>query len=379
MKNSIESTTNSTTVPLSAGATFYGGAELNDFSHLGIQLKTDSKGVLFFDFSNDGTNWDSTFPTGGFQVSANIPEFHTAVKLGRYFRVRLINNGSDQTYLRLKLYYGNDFLPSASPLNQQIGIDHDAIMIRGTVPQDEIRIGRRSGVQGFTKFGHHENLQAGAGEQTIWDSTGNFVALISSAAFDIRYNSTTDGSDAAATGAKVLTFFYVDHNGNPAISAHALGNDGLDTTTFGGYGINRVAVSSSGSSQYNVNDISVSTEGWTANQAFVDATHSVTWQAIYFVGANALGVAKNLTFNINKVGGSAPKVIINGYVFNRNVQTRYLIYQYIMDTAVENHFIYYEPIGFNLSATDVLYFTADTDTNNTVINLRFSLNEYQNN
>lgn len=36
-----------------------------------------------------------------------------------------------------------------------------------------------------------------------------------------------------------------------------------------------------------------------------------------------------------------------------------------------------EPVGFALSPTDVLYFVADTDTNDTVVNFRFSLNEYK--
>lgn len=39
-----------------------------------------------------------------------------------------------------------------------------------------------------------------------------------------------------------------------------------------------------------------------------------------------------------------------------------------------------EPIGFALSASDILYFTAETDTNNTAVSsLRFSLNVYENN
>jgi len=36
-----------------------------------------------------------------------------------------------------------------------------------------------------------------------------------------------------------------------------------------------------------------------------------------------------------------------------------------------------DPVGFALSPTDVLYFVADTDTNNATVNLRFSLVEYK--
>jgi len=83
--------------------------------------------------------------------------------------------------------------------------------------------------------------------------------------------------------------------------------------------------------------------------------------------------------NVNKVGGTSPVVTIKGYVFNRNIKTRFEIFRYIIDTSVENHLELNEPIGFNLSPTDVLYFVADTNTNNTVASIRFSLNEYQRN
>lgn len=63
--------TNTTTTPLSTGATFTGSAELNTFPDVGVSCHTDGGGTLYFDFSNDGTNWN-TFPTAGFTVVANI-------------------------------------------------------------------------------------------------------------------------------------------------------------------------------------------------------------------------------------------------------------------------------------------------------------------
>ena len=120
----IQSSTdyNSSTTPLGSGETFTGNGEQNTFPQVGVMVKTDNSGVLYFDFSGDGVNWDSTFPVAGFQVASGIPEFHTAVKLGRYFRVRFVNDSGAQTYLRLFTYYGMNFIPSNSPLNQSIGI-----------------------------------------------------------------------------------------------------------------------------------------------------------------------------------------------------------------------------------------------------------------
>lgn len=127
------STNNSTTTPLASGATFTGTGEQNDYANVGVMVKTDNTGTLYFDFSNDGSNWDSTFPVNGFDVVADVSEFHTAVKLGRYFRVRLVNDTGAQSYLRLTTYYGQNFLPSAAPLNQSINDDSDAIISRSVL------------------------------------------------------------------------------------------------------------------------------------------------------------------------------------------------------------------------------------------------------
>ena len=68
----IESAGNSTTTPLLASTTFTGVAEQNYFDQVGVQLKTDAEGTLYFDFSTDGTNWDSTFPVNGFYINAGV-------------------------------------------------------------------------------------------------------------------------------------------------------------------------------------------------------------------------------------------------------------------------------------------------------------------
>lgn len=123
---------NTTTTPLNAGQSYTGSAEQNTFSEVMISCKTDKAGILHFDFSNDSTNWD-TFPVAGFSVSANIHEFHTAVKGPRYFRVRFENtSGENQTYLRLYTYYGT-YRQGNAPLNSSIGDDSDAIITRGVL------------------------------------------------------------------------------------------------------------------------------------------------------------------------------------------------------------------------------------------------------
>lgn len=371
----IPSTANRTTTPLDNGQTYTGTWELNSLPHVMVSCITDTSGTLYFDFSNDASRV-LTFPSGGFKVSAGIHKFQTAVKGGRYFRARFVNDsGSNQTYLELYTYFGSEFVPVNSPLNQTAGIDQAAIFVRSSVPQDEIRIGRRGGVNGWTKFGAKDGLTAAGGDEVIWPS-GAFTPLTTASTFTIAYTQANDGS--AANGAKTIYVQYIDTNGLPASAVHTLGSDGSDETSFSGLGINRAAVSSSGSTQTNGSDITITATTGGSVQAVIPAGESVTEQCIFFVGSNHDAIVKYLWWNLLKTtGGSSPKVTIKGWAFNRAVATKYLVFSADIDTSVENTNFIDEPVGFNLSPTDVLYFTANTDANSTNVKLRFSLNEYQ--
>jgi len=370
---------NCTETELIDGGEFTGRGEQSGHAHFGVSLKTDQSGILYTEFSGNGRDWDSVFPPTGFNVAAGVHEFHTGVKLGRYFRVRFENNsGSDQTYLRLYTYFGNHFVPSNAPLNQSIGLDSDATATRITDFTDEVLIGRRGGITHFSKFGYRDDLLAASGEQTIWSSTGNFTPMTVASTFTIAYNATTDG--LGTTGALTLYIQYIDADGLAAATVHTLGDTGTDVTSFTGLGINRIAVSSNGGATWNTNAISVTSTGAGTIQAGLPALGSVTQQAIFHVDANSDGVAKDIWLNVNKIsGGGSPRVSIKGYVYNRLINTRFEVFRTVIDTGVENTVIVEPPIGFKLSPADVLYFTADTDTNATVAAIRFSLLEYKRN
>lgn len=64
-------------------------------------------------------------------------------------------------------------------------------------------------------------------------------------------------------------------------------------------------------------------------------------------------------------------------VFNRNIETQFIIFDEDIDIAIQNVLDLDEPVGFNFSPTDVIWASADTDTNSTKMSCRFSLNQYQ--
>lgn len=358
-----------------SGDTYTGAGELTEFEYVVTSLQTDEDGTLFYDFSVDGTNW-TTFPTNGFAISAGIHAYHSAHKGAfRYFRPRYVGDGG-RSYFRLKTQYTNTQVQLNAPLNQAVATDADAINVRGDDFQEEVANGRRSGVVKWTKWGANTDVDSAAAE-VVAPFGGTFTPLESAETFEIAYNDSTDGADGGATGAKVLTIWYIDANGLPRITTHTLGSSSPDTTAFSGFGINRMAVSSSGSSNFNVNDITVTATTAGTNQSMIVAGQSVTKQAIHFVGSNHIAVGNSATINIARLSGSAPRVTIRMFVFNRGITTKFDIFDMLMDTSVENTHYVNEFEGFVLNSTDVAWFEATTNTNDTPVNIRISLNEYQ--
>jgi len=124
--------TNSSTTPLGGSATFTGTGEQNEYPDVMVSCFADQAGTLYFDFSVDGTNW-RTFPTSGFAVTANIHEFHTALKGPRHFRVRFVNGSSAQGTFQLYTYFGNFSKIPNAPLNQDLSSDSDSITTKSVV------------------------------------------------------------------------------------------------------------------------------------------------------------------------------------------------------------------------------------------------------
>ncbi len=264
------------------------------------------------------------------------------------------------------------------PLDKAIAADRDALVVRGTSSNDEISLGRRTGVTKWNKFGY--NLDLDSGTEVVAAFGGTFTPLDSAETFTITYDGTGGGStDGAGTnGAQTLYIQYVDADGLPAVAVHTLGTDGSDVTSFTGLGINRVAVSSSGSTDANGSAITITATTAGTTQASIPAGESVTQQCIFHVGSNHKAIVKFIKLNVLKLSGSSPVVTIKGWAYNRAVQTKYLIYREKIDTAVENTVVLPKELGFNLNATDVFWFEGTTNQDNTIVDMRFDLVEYQN-
>lgn len=150
---------NTTTSTLGSSETFTGVLEQNDMPEVGVSCYSDTAGTLYFDFCvDDDTSNIRTFPTSGFSVSAGVHEFHTAVKLSRFFRVRFVNGSSAQSTFQLYTYYGENFRLPSAPRNQPLSLDADAILTRPSFPWLDTARGLSTGIIVVEKFCHSDAI-----------------------------------------------------------------------------------------------------------------------------------------------------------------------------------------------------------------------------
>ena len=206
----VVSTANSTSTPLSAGATFTGTAELVERPSMIFRALTDQAGTMYVDVGVDGTNWDSTLT---FTVSANVSEVHR-LEIGEfYFRVRFANtSASNQTFLRLRCSFGTHS-PLTTPLNLTVATDADTLVTRTTDFDLDVAQGRFSGVSAVTKFGANTAVPSGA-EADIWASGGLYTGWLTTAA-TLRIKAGGHANDTAAgSGARSIRLEGLDANFN---------------------------------------------------------------------------------------------------------------------------------------------------------------------
>lgn len=362
---------NSTVLPLTSSSTFTGVSEVaNIYPAIGVTVKTDQDGVLYIEFSPDGVNWDTSLSFNYATTRINPPHILEAV--GRFCRVRFTNTSdTDQTYLRISTHYG-PFNKLTSPINGTIAESYDATVVRPTDYRYEVAMSKRQGRSTVNKFGYNEDVDSG-GPEVVARFGGTFNIMTTADTLDVVSSSANDTS--AGTGAKTILITGIDENSLTQTEVVAMNGTTPVTTTNSWLGVNRVVVLSSGSNQTNSGNITIDdTLGTVGTQAYIESGESVTNQAIYHTQINHNLLIDWLWVNVRKLsgGGSSPRVTIKGVSYSRVTDTNYEVFRYDMDTDIENSVELKPSQPFILGGREVFYFTAESNQNNTVVNLRFS-------
>lgn len=249
----IKSDLNSTTTPLASGASFIGTGELNDYSDVMVQVATDQDGTLWYDFSMDGTNWDTTLPFPYRIGAINAP--HVLVKGYRYFRVRFVNDndgGNAQSYLRLYTFYG-ELNKLTAPTNGTLSKTYDALVTRPTDFAVEVVEGIRQGVKSRIKFGGNFNIASNTKED-FWNGGGEYTGFNATAAETVTVvsSSANDVGTLLSSGTADNTSTYVLTDS--AATFITSGVQALDTVINDTLGLHGVVKSVDSETQITIHD-----------------------------------------------------------------------------------------------------------------------------
>ena len=261
-----------------------------------------------------------------------------------------------------------------SPVVDPLRDDDKALATRPTSFNHEVAMERRTDVSTWNKWGYNADIDTAA-EEVIASFGGTYTPPTSPTTLIITSSSGNDTSLAGGgTGARVIQITGID--GNRDIQTQTIPLEGLSSvvTTTTWLGINRIEVVSSGSGQVNAGAISVLATLGGAALGQIPAGVGISQGGIFHVPNNYTFVATWLVINAARaIGqGSIPLVTVRGYVFNPDTNTKYLVVRKRLDTSVSIEVELNPSEPFVVPEKSVLYFTATTDKDNTVVDIRFS-------
>lgn len=228
------------------------------------------------------------------------------------------------------------------------------------------------GTSVVNKFGFNLDVDTGS-EEVVSSFGGTFNIMTTADTLDIVSDDAND--NAAGTGARLLLVQGIDEN-FLAIEEYIAPNGLTPVTTVNSYlGVNRVYVVQTGTGQRNLGNITLDdTAGTVGVQAQIPAEKSVTQQCIYHTPISKTFLLDYMKISALKLagGGGSPVVEIRGYSYSRVTNTFYNVVDFQIDTNVENtlSLSIKNPIRFD--GREVIFFTAETDVNNTKVSMRFS-------
>jgi len=374
--NNRVSTANSTTTPLSAGVAFTGTAEdVSGYNSVVIALKTDQDGTFNVQFSNDGTNWDTSL--NRYYRTNQIEAPHRFTITRKYCRIIFTNtSASNQTYFRLQVIFGEK-ADLNMPLDSVVSQDYDSISVRPTKYEYEVALGRRQGATAWNKFGYNADVDVGT--EIVGAQGGTFTFLTSASTLTIVSSSTDDDGSPSGIGANTVTISGIDANRKAQTEVVTLNGTASVVTATTWLGINRASVSLSGSSYSNVGNITITATTGGTTQGYIPAGKGTSQQLIFFTQENHQFLADWIALDAERLagGGTPPRVQFRGWVWNAATNTKYEIMYALLDLNLESEHSYSSPNPFVIAEKCVFWVEATSDLNNVTVSGRFSGTEFR--
>jgi hypothetical protein len=367
------SAANSSTSTLNASATFTGTwVDVSTYTSITVAVKTDQDGSFTIQFSPDGVNADSTLTR--YYRTGQIEAPHRFTITRQYARVTFTNDSaSNQTYFRLQTILGNQIDLNA-PMDSTLAQDFDAVCVRPTDFHTEVALGRRQGQETWNKFGYNLDLGTAGTQKVIAEFSAGALSYITTAETMDIVSSSANDTNSSGTGARSVRIWGVGANWVNQTEDITLNGTSTVTTTKTWIGINRVSVTLAGSGAKNDGKLTVTGNTTTGTTfATVPASQGTTQQCIFYVPAGYQFLAEWLYLSARKTsGGAKPEIDYFGYVYSAVSNAEYEIYRDTIDIGVQQHIDVTPPTPFVVGEQSILWFTAESDTNNTSVKGRFS-------
>lgn len=312
----IPSTANSTTTPLNDGQSFTGTAELNNYPDVMLSIKTDVDCDGYSEFSNDGTNWDTSI---SFNITSGLSESHIQRKGGRYHRLRIENNsGNNQTYLRAYTYYGQ-YGNRTSQINTTIRDDEDATTVRSLSEELFIAEGRYQNRSIVNKFGANSDIDTGTVPEDIWEGGGTYTGFATSAEVLRVTSSSTADVNTSGTGAWQIRITGLDASYNVIQETVNLNGTSNVTTTNSFIRAHTATIVSAGSGGVNAGTITIRQNVTTANiMLTMIPGRNQTNSSAYTIPAGYTGYMRSLHVAIRGTGIANTPTAVEGQIWTRS-------------------------------------------------------------
>lgn len=235
----------------------------------------------------------------------------------------------------------------------------------------KVGLGQIANATTVNKWGFNQDVDSGA-EEIIAAHGGTPTIMTTADTLDCVSTSSQDA--VGGTGASLILITGIGADFLSQEEYVTLTGVTPVTTSNTWLGVNRVVVITSGSNDANVGTITIDDTANTVGvQASIPINGSVTQQAMYHTQVGYTLMLDWLFLNCRKnAGGGVPRVEIKGYSYSRVTDTTYLIFEEDIDTNTENTVQLTPTQPFIVGGREVIYFTANTSVNDTIVNCRFS-------
>ena len=220
----------------------------------------------------------------------------------------------------------------------------------------------------WNKFGYNQDIDTGTEVIASWG--GMFEPLTTATTLTISSLSANDTN--GGTGCNTIVVYGIDSDRNEVIEVVNM-NGTTDVVTASTWlGINRVAMFLCGSGKINEGTINILATSDSSIMAQMPAGEGVTQQCIFHVPADTVFATKWLFINILNRGKNA-ELTVKMWVYSAVSNGNQSVFSMDIDTSTSTGAIELNPpLSFPISEKSVVWLECTTDTNDIIVNARFS-------